>query len=129
MNTPVTGLALLGVFLIAVTSTAGDTLVAAAMRRLGPLDRIYRERGAKRVAVVLGRNRLLVLGIGGMALSFFSLLWTLSFADLSFVSPASTALSFVFNSVAASLFLAEHVGTRRWIAAVLIGSGVFLLAH
>ena len=30
MNTPVTGLALLGVFLIAVTSTAGDTLVAAA---------------------------------------------------------------------------------------------------
>ena len=129
MNARVSGLALLGTFLIAITSTAGDALTAAAMRKLGPLDDLYRQRRLKGVAVQLARCRLLILGIAAMALSFFSLLWTLSFADLSFVAPASTALGFVFNSVAASLFLAEHVDRKRWMAALLIGSGVFLLAH
>jgi hypothetical protein len=129
MKLHVTGIAFLGVLLIAITSTAGDVMVAAAMRRIGAIDKIYRQRGLIAVLAQLARSRLLMMGVAAMTLSFLFLLWTLSFAELSFVVPGSTALGFVLNSAAASLFLAEHVDTRRWLAALFIGSGVYLLAH
>lgn len=129
MKLSVNGATFMGTLLIAVTSTAGDVLIAAAMRRLGALDKIYRQQGLRTVLTKLASSKLLIGGVAAMALSFVSLLWTLSFADLSFVAPASTALGFVLNSTAASLFLAEHVDTRRWLATFFIGSGVYLLAH
>jgi multidrug transporter EmrE-like cation transporter len=129
MKLHVTAPAFTGALLIAITSTAGDVLVAAAMRRIGAVDKIYRQRGLAAVLVQLARSRLLMMGVAGMTLSFLFLLWTLSFADLSFVVPGSTAMGFVLNSAAASLFLAERVDSRRWLAALFIGSGVYLLAH
>jgi drug/metabolite transporter (DMT)-like permease len=64
-----------------------------------------------------------------MALSFFSLLFALSHADLSLVAPASASLTFVTNAVAAKIFLKENVDRRRWIAAVCVCAGVILMAH
>jgi len=40
--------------------------------------------------------------------------------NLSLVVPASASLTFVANAVAARIFLHEHVGRRRWIAALLV---------
>jgi drug/metabolite transporter (DMT)-like permease len=66
-------------------------------------------------------------GAFSMALSFFSLLFTLSHADVSLVAPAAGSLTFVSNAAAAKLFLKEHVDRRRWIAAILVCVGVVLL--
>jgi drug/metabolite transporter (DMT)-like permease len=69
-----------------------------------------------------------MLGIAFMALSFFSLLFALSWGDVSMVGPASASLTFVANAFAAKLFLHEKVDRRRWTAAVCVAGGVLLLA-
>ena len=109
-------------------ATAGDILIAAAMRGIGDLDEIRARSGmAGAIAAVLGSGRFLS-GVFFMALSFFSLLFALSHADLSLVAPASASLTFVTNAVAAKIFLNENVDRRRWIAALFVCAGVALLS-
>jgi drug/metabolite transporter (DMT)-like permease len=114
---------------VVVTATAGDILLASAMRRVGDLDEI-RDRSGLRGAIVavLSESRFLG-GIGFMALSFFSLLFSLSNADVSLIAPAAGSLTFVTNAVAAKWFLGENVDRRRWLAAVFVCCGVALLGR
>jgi drug/metabolite transporter (DMT)-like permease len=63
-----------------------------------------------------------------MAVAFYSLLFGLSWGDVSLVAPASASLTFVANAFAAKLFLRERVDHRRWIAAMLVAGGVALMA-
>jgi drug/metabolite transporter (DMT)-like permease len=118
----------LGVFLIVVTSTTGDCLLARAMKRAGNLDEMRKSRGLLPTAFQVVRSPSLLLGICFMALSFFSLLFALSWGDVSMVGPASASLTFVANAFAAKMFLHERVDGRRWTAAALVAGGVFLLA-
>jgi drug/metabolite transporter (DMT)-like permease len=62
------------------------------------------------------------------AVGFFTLLISLSWADLSLVVPATASLTFVTNAIAAKLFLGENVDRRRWLANILVCVGVALLA-
>jgi drug/metabolite transporter (DMT)-like permease len=64
-----------------------------------------------------------------MALSFFSLLFALSRADVSLIAPAAGSLTFVSNALAAKWVLHENVNRRRWVAAALVCCGVALLKH
>jgi drug/metabolite transporter (DMT)-like permease len=64
-----------------------------------------------------------------MALSFFSLLFALSHAEVSLVAPASASLTFVTNAIAARFFLKENVDRRRWMAALCVCVGVALLSR
>jgi drug/metabolite transporter (DMT)-like permease len=113
---------------IVISATIGDVLIAAAMRGLGDLDEIRAKRGlGGAIAAVLGSGRF-VTGVFFMALSFFSLLFALSHADLSLVAPASASLTFVTNAVAAKIFLKENVDRRRWIAALFVCAGVALMS-
>ena len=64
-----------------------------------------------------------------MAIGFFSLLITLSWGDVSIVGPASASLTFIANALAARLYLKERVDHRRWMAAMFVAAGVFLLAR
>jgi drug/metabolite transporter (DMT)-like permease len=63
-----------------------------------------------------------------MALSFFSLLFTLSKVDVSLAAPASASLTFIGNAAAAKIFLHENVDRRRWLAALFVCVGVVLLS-
>jgi multidrug transporter EmrE-like cation transporter len=119
----------LGVILIAGTSAAGDVLTAAAMRQLGGLDKLYSRLGLRSLLLALARNNKLWLGVLAMAGSFFSLLWSLSRLELSFVAPASNALTYLLNAVGAAFFLREHVTAQRWTAMLFVGAGVWLLAR
>ncbi len=118
----------LGIALIVVTSTAGDCLLALAMKQVGDVDDLRKTRGFLFVALRVLRNPTFVFGIASMTMAFFSLLFALSWGDVSLVGPASASLTFVANAMAAKLFLNEHVGRRRWAAAVCVAGGVFLLA-
>jgi drug/metabolite transporter (DMT)-like permease len=64
----------------------------------------------------------------GYGRGFFSLLFALSWGDVSLVAPAAASLTFIGNAVAAKIFLHERVDRRRWIAATLVAAGVALLA-
>jgi uncharacterized membrane protein len=111
---PSSGAAIAGMIsVIVATATAGDVLIASAMRRTGKIDR---------TKVVY-----LTIGTAFMALSFFALLFSLSHADVSLIAPAAGSLTFVANAVAAKWVLRENVDRRRWLAAVFVCCGVALL--
>ena len=110
-----------------VFTTAGDVLLAKAMTRVGDLGELRKRAGVYAcITSVLGSG-LFWVAILNMALSFFSLLTALNWANLSFVGPASSALTFVANIVAARVFLREQVDGRRWLAAAMVCVGILLI--
>jgi uncharacterized membrane protein len=116
------------VAVIVVTSTAGDVLVSRGMKQVGDVGELRRRSGLLAVIGQILRNPNFLLGVAAMAVAFYSLLFGLSWADVSLVVPASTSLTFISNAVAAKIFLHERVDHRRWLAAVLVAGGVVLLA-
>ena len=78
------------------------------------------------ICAVVSERRFLAGG-AFMALSFFSLLFSLSHADVSLIAPAAGSLTFVSNAVAARWLLHENVDRRRWLAAIFVCCGVALL--
>ena len=116
--------------IVAVTlaSVVGDILLARAMKQVGDVhDQWHRVGLWKTVGSVLA-NPSFFLGVTAMAVAFFSLLFALSWGDVSLVAPAAASLTFIGNAFAAKIFLHEKVDRRRWIAAVLVATGVALLA-
>jgi drug/metabolite transporter (DMT)-like permease len=114
---------------VAFTAIAGDCLTAGAMRRIGDLDLIRAKSGLTGAIRAVVSSPMFLAGVLCMALSFFSLLFTLSKVDVSLAAPASASLTFIGNAVAAKLFLHENVNRRRWFAAIFVCAGVALLAH
>jgi len=117
-----------GVAAIVISATAGDVLQASAMRQIGDLGLIRQAHGMGEVTRRIVTNSRFMIGMIFMTLGFFSLLTTLSWADVSVVGPASASLTFVANAIAARIFLHEDVCRRRWTAALFVAAGVALLA-
>lgn len=118
----------LSIFAIVLASATGDVLMSRAMKEIGDLGAMWRVNGPREVFRRVARSRRFLLGLLSMAIAFFSLLFALSWEDVSVVGPASASLTFVANAFGARLFLHERVGLRRWAAVLLVGGGVFLLA-
>jgi drug/metabolite transporter (DMT)-like permease len=116
------------IFAVVITATAGDILIAGGMRKLGDLDDIRATSGLGGAIKAVLSSPMFLGGIGCMSLSFFSLLFALSGADLSLVAPATASLTFITTAAAAKLFLKENVDKRRWLAALFVCAGVALLA-
>ena len=117
-----------GILVVVFFSVVGDILIARAMKQVGDVHALFRRAG---VLTVVGRvlsNSNFFLGVSAMAMAFFSLLFSLSWGDVSLVAPAAASLTFIGNAVAARIFLHERVDRRRWIAALLVAAGVALLA-
>jgi drug/metabolite transporter (DMT)-like permease len=117
------------IFTTVCAAAAGDVLVALAMRRIGDLDELRRRHGFFAIIARISTSGVLFGGIFFMAIAFFSNLIGLSWADLSVVGPASAALTFVTNALAARFFLHENVDRRRWLATIFVCFGVLLLTR
>ena len=116
------------IWAIIAASTAGDVLLARAMKQVGDVGELRRRRGLLVVIANTIRNPNFILGVAAMAVAFYSLLFGLSWGDVSLIAPASASLTFVANAFAAKLFLHEKVDRRRWMAALLVAGGVCLMA-
>ena len=114
--------------LITLAATTGDVLLAYSMRRVGDVAELWKSRGLLALAARTLGAPTFFLGLLAMAVAFYSLLFGLSWGNLSLVVPASASLTFVANAIAARVFLHEHVGRRRWVAAILVAGGVLLMA-
>jgi drug/metabolite transporter (DMT)-like permease len=114
--------------LIIVASTTGDVLLSYSMKRVGDVGELWKRRGLPAVIIRVFTTPTFALGLMAMGIAFYSLLFGLSWGNLSLVVPASASLTFVANAVAARIFLQERVGRRRWIAALLVAGGVVLMA-
>jgi uncharacterized membrane protein len=113
---------------VVLASSTGDVLLSRAMKQTGDLDQLREKRGLLFIAVRVLRNPCFLLGVCCMAVAFYSLLFGLSWNNVSLIGPATASLTFVANAIAARIFLHEHVDRRRWTAALLVGAGVVLMA-
>ena len=114
---------------VVLASTSGDVLLSGAMKKVGDVGELRRRLGTRVLVGRLLRTRTFLVGLGCMAVAFYSLLFALSWNDVSLVGPAAASLTFVANVFAARIFLKERVDRRRWTSAVFVAAGVFLLAR
>jgi drug/metabolite transporter (DMT)-like permease len=116
------------ILIIVFASVVGDVLLARAMKQVGDVGELRRRVGILAVIWRTLGNPNFLIGVTAMAVAFFSLLFALSWGDVSLVAPAAASLTFIGNAIAAKIFLHERVDRRRWIAAGLVAAGVALLA-
>jgi drug/metabolite transporter (DMT)-like permease len=112
-------------FLIVVAGTGGELCVSRAMKVVGEAPSLLPIEVAKVILRAL-RVPWMWLGVGMMAVAFFSLLGALSIYDVSFVVPV-TALSYVAGAFGGVVFLRERVSFQRWFGVSLVAVGVVLV--
>lgn len=116
---------LLFLFLVVVAGTGGELCVTRAMKVVGE---VHDFRPAALVRFVFRAVQVgwMWIGIGMMALGFFSLLAMLSIENVSFVVPI-TALSYAAGAVGALWFLHERISPQRWLGVLIVCIGVTLV--
>lgn len=101
----------------------GDVMLKRGMSDLGPIDLTNWPRLFYALA-----DPWIILGIACLGGFFYSYLTALSWADLTFVLPA-TAFGYVVTTLWSKYFLLEHVSPWRWSGVLLITCGVGLVAR
>lgn len=117
--------ALLGMMVI--FGSVGNVLLSRGMKELGGLHG-WSFEGVWLFFVRTFSSGTIWLGIAMLLLFFISYLLVLSWADFSYVSPAS-AVGYGLVAVLGYLFLGEHVPPVRWLGIVLICAGVVLVGR
>jgi uncharacterized membrane protein len=112
-------------FMVIVAGTGGELCVCRAMKTAGEVTD-FGPASLLRFALRAIRVSWTWIGIGLMALAFFSLLAVLSIEVVTFVVPV-TALSYAAGAVGATVFLRERVSAERWIGVLIVSIGVTMV--
>lgn len=110
-----------------VFESAGVVLLKKGIIEIGEMNGITATE-IFRVAKAGAVNPQIILGIFFEALFFLCLVILMSKSDISFLWPM-TALSFVFATFAAVIFLGESVSPMRWIGVILIVLGAAFISY
>jgi drug/metabolite transporter (DMT)-like permease len=111
--------------LMAVFGALGDVLLRKGMEQVGAISSLH-------PAALLSafertfRSGPIWLGISSLLLFFLAYLLVLSWADYSYVQPAS-ATGYLFVAVLGYLLLGEVVPRMRWVGVLVICLGVLLV--
>lgn len=108
---------------VALSAPLGDTCLSRGMTRLAP---IALEHPGSLIAAVF--TPWIALGILLLIGFFASYLTALSWADLTFVLPA-TAFGNVIVALLSRFWLHEPISVQRWAGIALITVGVGFVAH
>jgi drug/metabolite transporter (DMT)-like permease len=102
----------------------GVVFLSRGLKEIGELGEISL-RGVLQLAGHGVANPHILLGVFFEALFFVALLILISKADVSFVWPL-TSLSFVITTIAAKVYLHEHVSSLRWsgVCLIMLGAGL-----
>jgi drug/metabolite transporter (DMT)-like permease len=103
---------------VTLASAFGDISLAIGMKRLGPVS--FSHPGALLSAL---RTPWVLGGILLLLVFFASYLTALSWADLTFVLPA-TSLAYVAVALLSKFWLHEQISPARWLGVALITAGV-----
>jgi len=113
------------VLMVVLSNAAGDVLLTKGMKQVGDVSAVSRLEILRTIKRIAG-NLNFVVGVACLAVSFFSFLTVLSWANLSFVVPA-TALVYVVTVLGAKFFLKEQIDRMRWAGTLLVCFGVALI--
>jgi drug/metabolite transporter (DMT)-like permease len=103
---------------VSVFAPVGDSLLSYGMKQVGNIS--VHDMGGLLFAIA---NPWVALGIFFLLGFFTSYMSALSWADLTYVLPASS-LGYVLLAFIARFALHEHVSALRWMGIALVSSGV-----
>jgi drug/metabolite transporter (DMT)-like permease len=107
--------------------SAGVILLKKGMTHIGEIDS-YNVAEMLRVFKAGATSPQILLGVFFEAVFFGCLVLLMSKSDISFLWPL-TALSFVFATFAAMIFLGESVSWIRWVGVALIMLGAAFISY
>ncbi|HEX3624386.1 MAG TPA: EamA family transporter [Verrucomicrobiae bacterium] len=110
-----------------VFESTGVVLLKKGITQVGEMHGVTVAEVIRVVKAGAGNPQIL-LGVFFEALFFLCLVILMSKSDISFLWPL-TALSFVFATIAAILFLGETVSLVRWIGVILIVIGAGFISY
>ena len=112
-----------------VAGPFGNLMLAKGMKDIGKVTATISSPGE--LFHVLARILLsgtIWLGIASLLTFFVAYMLVLSWADYSYVQPAS-AMAYAVVAVLATLLLGEVVSPLRWLGIAIICLGVFVVGH
>jgi len=116
----------LALIILVLADSAGNVFLTRGMKQVGKVATLNPKELWQVIGQVFG-NPLLRWGVFCMTVSFFMFIALLSWADLSFVLPA-TALTEPVNMLGSKFVLKEKVTNIRWVSTVLICIGLILIS-
>lgn len=115
------------VVLMVLCSSVGDILLSKGMKQIGAVS-LASPGSLAEAFVHTVRNGTIWLGITGLLMFFVCYLVVLSWADYSFVQPAS-ASGYAIVPLLAYILLGEVVPSTRWLGVACICLGVLLVGR
>jgi drug/metabolite transporter (DMT)-like permease len=103
---------------VALSASIGDSLLAHGMKQAGSVSLQHLP-----TIILAVLNPWVALGILCLLVFFSSYMTALSWADLTYVLPA-TSLGYVLLALIAKFLLHEQVTATRWVGILLISAGV-----
>jgi drug/metabolite transporter (DMT)-like permease len=107
---------------VTVFAAAGDSMLSHGMKQGGNIS-LHHLQGV----ILAVRNPWVAVGILLLMAFFASYMNSLSWADLTYVLPA-TSLGYVLLALVAKFGLHENVSPMRWVGIALISGGVGFVA-
>ena len=110
-----------------VANSVGSVCLSKGMKTFQPPD----ARGAAWLlesAAQVASNPWVIVGVFLLIVFLACYMAALSWADLSFVLPA-TAPGYILTAILARIFLQEEISPLRWAGTVLIVTGTWLVAR
>ncbi|MDE5081564.1 MAG: EamA family transporter [Trichodesmium sp. St15_bin1_1] len=110
--------------IIALADSTGDLCLARGMKQIGEVN----FKSLKGLFEQIGKviiNPLIIVGVVCQTIAFLSFISVLSWADVSFVRPA-TALTYICSILGAKFWLKEKVSLGRFIGIIFIVIGLIV---
>jgi bacterial/archaeal transporter family protein len=117
----------LGLAVLVLGDAAGDVLLAKGMKHVGRISLKLSPVEFLKVIRQILTTPAILQGIFGQAIAFFAFLCLLSWADVSYVRPA-TSLTYAVSLLGARYILHEPFVPGRLFGSLVIGLGVALVA-
>jgi drug/metabolite transporter (DMT)-like permease len=115
------------ILVMVVTGPLGNVLLGKGMKHVGVVA-IWPPSQLLHTALKIFASPSIWLGISSLILFFVSYMLVLSWADYSFVQPASS-LAYGVVALLGYLMLDEAVSPLRWAGIAVICLGVFVISH
>ena len=115
------------ILIMVLAGPLGNILLGKAMKHVGPVAP-WPPAELLHVFTRVFTSGTIWLGIGSLLVFFVAYMIVLSWADYSYVQPASS-IAYAVVALLASTWLGEFVPPLRWAGIAVICLGVFLVGH
>lgn len=114
----------LAILMISLSDSAGDVLFGVAMKQIGKVRRMPLIEMLK-LGFRIVTNPAILLGVFFQTVAIFNFIAALSWADISFIRPA-TALTYIMSLLGAKFILQEKIRKYRLVGIAFIGCGMLI---